>query len=398
VEVWLLEGLKGIGRLFLHPVLYVFFISSFFVGYLRVQRERRDFSFKVYDVWYEIRTSLLAGISMGLLLSLFTIGAGLVLSKASLAVIALWTVVFALLAQYRYLSAAYSVSIAIFFFMFSPQLHTGIASVDTLLANTKGTSLTALALLMSVLLFAEGYLITNHAVRASTPRLLKGKRGLTIGMHVCKRLWFVPLFILVPGDGVKELFAWWPVISIDSQSFSLFLVPFGIGFSKNTKGTLPSKAIFFVGRRVSGLSVLVFVLSLISFWLPGAAIAAAGIAVLGRLTITIRDRIEDEKEPPYFSVQNSGLMILDTMPNSPASEMGLCPGEIITRVNGTVPGSLSEFYKALQHNTAGAFCKMEILDTNGELRLVQRSIYAGEHHELGILFVQRDYEWDTEAV
>lgn len=396
MEAWLLEGLKAIGRFFLHPAVYMFFISSFLVGYWRVRRERKEFSFKVYDILYETRTSLFTGVSIGLLLSLLTIGVGLVLSKASLTVIALWTVCFALLLQYRYLSAAYSVGIAIFFFMFVPKLQTGMPFADKLLADTEGTSLTALAFLLSFLLFAEGFLITRRAVGGSTPRILKGKRGLTIGMHVCKRLWIVPLFVLVPGNGVKELFAWWPVISVDSHTFSLFLVPFGIGFSNKTKGMLPSKAIFYTGRRVTGLSLLVFVLALISLWLPSIAIAAAGIAMLGRFTITIRGRIEDEKEPPYFSVQKAGLMILDILPGSAAEEMDLQPGEIIAKVNGIAPETVRDFYTALQHQ--GAFCKMEVIDVNGELRLAQRAVYAGDHHELGILFVRQDGDRSTEAV
>ena len=39
---------------FLHPAVYIFVISSIFVGYLRMLRERKDFSFKVYDIWFEL--------------------------------------------------------------------------------------------------------------------------------------------------------------------------------------------------------------------------------------------------------------------------------------------------------------------------------------------------------
>ena len=37
-------------------------------------RERKDFSFKVYDIWFELRTSLFAGIGYGLVVSIITIG------------------------------------------------------------------------------------------------------------------------------------------------------------------------------------------------------------------------------------------------------------------------------------------------------------------------------------
>lgn len=399
MNMFVSEIVNAFGRFFLHPVFYIFFISSLLVGYWRVKQERKDFSFKVYDVWYELRTSAMSGFGFGLILSVISIGIGIILSKASLLIIACWTILFALLTQYRYLSAAYSFGITIFYFVFSPEWKTGQPMLDTWLADSSATNLTALAVLMALLLIVEGLLISGRASRISTPKILKGKRGMSIGMHVCKRLWFVPIFILVPGDAITKIFAWWPVITIDTNVFSLFLVPFSVGFSKSIKGQLPSQAIFYTGRRVAGLGLLVLLIAIISYWLPGIAIAAAGAAMLGRLSITIREQIEDEKHPAFFSPKSTaGLMILDTLPNSPAEEMGLKPGEIISKVNGVMPKSLREFYQALQHNTSGAFCKLEVIDINSEPRILQRAIFANEHHELGIIFVQRDYDWDIEAV
>ena len=85
-------------------------------------RERKDFSFKVYDIWFELRTSLFAGVKYGLIVSIITIGLGLVVSKASLWAISLWTLLFGLTAMYRYLSAAYTFSIAIVCVLLSSKL------------------------------------------------------------------------------------------------------------------------------------------------------------------------------------------------------------------------------------------------------------------------------------
>lgn len=116
------EIMRAVGRFFLHPAVYVFLISSIFVGYLRMLRERKDFSFKVYDIWFELRTALFAGIGYGLVVSIITIGLGLVVSKASLWAILLWTLLFGLTAMYRYLSAAYTFSIAIVCVLLSSKL------------------------------------------------------------------------------------------------------------------------------------------------------------------------------------------------------------------------------------------------------------------------------------
>jgi S1-C subfamily serine protease len=118
--------------------------------------------------------------------------------------------------------------------------------------------------------------------------------------------------------------------------------------------------------------------------------------MVGREIITIRQRINDNAAAFYFSKRDQGLMILGILPHSPAEKMNLQVGEMIMKVNGQAVKTVEEFYEALQKN--GAFCKLEVIGYNGEIRFVQGALYVGEHHELGILFVQDDKKWETEAV
>ncbi|PEA19218.1 PDZ domain-containing protein [Bacillus cereus] len=394
VEAWLFEILRAVGRFFLHPAVYVFLISSIFVGYLRILRERKDFSFKVYDIWFELRTTLFAGIGYGLIVSIITIGLGLVVSKASLWAILLWTLLFGLTAMYRYLSVAYTFGIAIAFVLLSSKMPVSFLQLGE---GEEGTNV-SLAILLGVMLVVEGLLISKNAVRYSTPKIKKGKRGLRIGLHESNRLWLVPVFILIPGDAVTGFIPWWPVVSIGSTTYSLFLVPFLIGFMRKIRSYEPKEALLFTGRRVYGLAGLVLVLGIVSYWWHVFAIIAMGVAMLGRFTISMQEKIADETRPAYFAARNDGLVILDTIPNTIGAEMHLKPGEVITKVNGVIPRSTEEFYDALQTKTTGAFCKLEVLDTNGELRLAQTALYAGGHHELGVVFIQQEHEWDSEAI
>lgn len=394
VEAWLFEILRAVGRFFLHPAVYVFLISSIFVGYLRILRERKDFSFKVYDIWFELRTSLFAGVGYGLIVSIITVGLGLVVSKASIWMILIWTLVFGLTAMYRYLSAAYTFGIAIAFVLLSSKMPISFLQLGE---GEEGT-IVSLAILLGVMLVVEGLLISKNAVRYSTPKIKKGKRGLRIGLHESNRLWLVPVFILIPGDAVTNVISWWPVVSIGSTTYSLFLVPFLIGFRKKIRSYEPTEALLFTGRRVYGLAGIVLVLGIASYWWHVLAIIAMGVAMLGRFTISMQEKIADETRPAYFAARNDGLVVLDTIPNTIGAEMNLKPGEVITKVNGIIPRSTEEFYDALQTKTTGAFCKLEVLDTNGELRLAQTALYAGGHHELGVVFVQQEHDWDSEAI
>ncbi|MDZ5608150.1 PDZ domain-containing protein, partial [Bacillus pseudomycoides] len=179
VEAWSFEIMRAVGRFFLHPAVYVFLISSIFVGYLRILRERKDFSFKVYDVLFELRTSLFAGVGYGFIVSIITVGAGLVLSQASIWMILIWTLVFGLAAGYRYLSAAYTFGIAIVAAVLSSKLPISFLQFG----EGEESTIASLAVLLGLMLVVEGLLISKNAVRYSTPKMRKGKRGLNIGLH-----------------------------------------------------------------------------------------------------------------------------------------------------------------------------------------------------------------------
>lgn len=81
-------------------------------------------------------------------------------------------------------------------------------------------------------------------------------------------------------------------------------------------------------------------------------------------------------------------MVLGIIPNTPAADLGLKIGEIITKVNGIEVKNAADFYEALQKNRA--FFKLEVVGLNNEIRFEQRASYEGEHHELGIIFVKEE--------
>lgn len=344
-------------------------------------------------MWYELRTSLVPGLGYGLLISIFTMGFGLVMSQASIWMILIWTLVFGLAAQYRYLSAAYTFGITIIAALLSTKMPISLLQIG----EGESETIVSLAILLGLMLVVEGLLISKNAVRYSTPKMQKGKRGLPFGLHESKRLWLVPIFILVPGDAVTQIVPWWPVISVGAQSYAVFLVPFLIGFMRTIKSYEPTEALVFTGRRVLALAALVLVLGILSYWWSVFAIIAMGVAMLGRFTISMQERIADETRPAYFTVRKDGLIVLGVIPGTVGAEMELKPGEVIVKVNGVTPTSIEEFYHALQFKTTGAFCKLEVIDIKGEPRFVQHALFAGEHHELGIVFAMQAQKWDTEA-
>ncbi|WP_368657964.1 PDZ domain-containing protein [Metabacillus halosaccharovorans] len=390
VENWLLELLWAIGRFFIHPLFYLFFLISFMYGMLRIKRERSSFHIRVQDIYDEMKFTYTKGLLIGLFVSIAIFALGLSLPFGTVVILAIITAVLSFTLQLRWLSAAFTIGLTLLAVAFMPD------RFESFFVGFSGTSLASLSILAGILLVAEGILVMRTAHQNTSPFLKTSTRGLPIGIHQANRTWMLPLLLLVPGGDLTSSLAWWPVLSINGEPFLLLVIPFFLGFSQRVQGSLPKESINTTGQRVMWLGVITLVLAAGSIWWTPLAIIAVGIAMVGREFITIRQRMNDASAAFYFSKRDHGLMILGILPQSPAEKMNLKVGEIIMKVNGYSVHTVDEFYQALQKNRA--FCKLEVIGFNGEIRFDQRALYDGEHHELGILFVQDHKKWEDEAV
>ncbi|RHW37401.1 PDZ domain-containing protein [Neobacillus notoginsengisoli] len=382
--------------MFLDPVFYYAFFLAAVLGVSRVKRERKNFTIRAQDAYFELRQLVPAGLVAGLVLSLAIVAAGLTVPLATVLLVAVFTLLFSLTGNMRLVGPAYTVGASFF-----ALIYLGGRSIDFFFVREAFEAAAdriypSVAVLLGLLIIAEGILISKRGNIATSPKLITSKRGQRVGVHEARKLWLVPVFLLLPGSALTLPFDWWPVFSIGENTFSLFLVPFVIGMHQQIQSMLPAQAIKAYGKKVTTLGVLVLLVSVAGYWYPIAAIVAVSLAILGREAIAFLRKIKEENRPTYFSRKNEGLMILGIIPNSPAEKMGLKVGELISKVNGLSTRDESDFYEALQQNRA--HCRLEVLDTNGQVRFVQRALYENDHHELGILFVHDERKWDERAV
>ncbi len=395
MQIWLVELLKGTGRLFLHPVLYYLVFLAGILGVMRVKRERKNFHVRAHDAYFELRQLFPPGILIGLVLSVIVIAAGITVPFATILLIAGFTFLWSLTTNVRWISPAYTMGAAFFSIILIAENHWSIPLFSKTFHALSDKIYPSIVVLLGLMLIAEGMLIFKNGSFGTSPKLAKSKRGQNVGLHEGKRLWMLPIFLLIPGNALQLPFDWWPVFHLGAKEYSLIFVPFAIGFHQQVKGMLPKVAIQLHGRRVIVLGVFVTLLSVLGYWFPLSSIVTAALAVLGREFIILLAGMKDDNLPFYFSKKNQGLMIIGVIPESPASKMELKVGEVITKANGVLVRDEKVFYEALQKNRA--HCKLEVLDTNGEIRFVQRALYEGDHHELGILFVQDDRKYDVGA-
>lgn len=392
MQLWLFELLKGTGRLFLHPVFYYIIFLSGILGVSRVKRERKNFHTRTFDAFFELRQLFPQGVILGLVLSIVTVTAGLTVPFAAILLIAVFTLIWSLTTNIRLMSPVYTVGAAFFGVILIAEYDLNIPVFKEVFQAIDDKVYPSVVILLALLVIAEGILILKNASKGSSPKLVKSRRGQSVGAHEVKRFWVLPMFLLFPGDALALPFEWWPVFHLGAESYSLILVPFAVGFNQQIQGMLPKQSIQLLGRRVIALGCMTLILSIIGYWYPLISIVVAALAIVGRELISLLQRLKDDSLPFYFSKKNNGLMIIGIIPESPADKMGLQVGELISKINGVLIRDEQVFYEALQKNRA--HCKLEVLDINGEVRFVQRALYEGDHYELGILFVQDQKKFD----
>lgn len=387
VESWLTELLKGIGKVFLNPLLYWSFILIVIVGYKRIRQERKQFGVKIFDVFSEWKKTWIISLLAGLFISLLNLGLGIVLSYESILILGIVVILLSISFRLSLLSASYTMGITFLIVLLSPLL----LQFQTFLGVKSFTEidLTGIVILLSIFLFVEAILLNNVKREETFPELSMSDRGIWIGQHRLKKLSLIPFFVLIPSGMITPFAPFWPYFSIGDESYSIILVPFIIGFDYVVRGSLPQDAARRISKSVHILGLVILLLALGSIYISWLSLVAVLIAIIGREFINYKHRVEDKNAIPYFNPVAAGLKVLAVIPGTPGDRLGIQVGETILKVNNQEINSVQGLYTALQES--GAYFKIDVLNDEGEVRFVQSALYEGDHHELGLTFAGEPY-------
>ncbi|MET0959315.1 MAG: PDZ domain-containing protein [Psychrobacillus psychrotolerans] len=388
VQEVLIELVKGIGRFFLHPAVYVTLLFSILIGYVRVKRERRQFRTRLLWGWTEAKGFLLDGIIWALILSAISVAIGLVIPNSWLLIYSMWMLLFILLFTYQFGSAIYTIALgtatayAMYTFNWSLDVFSWtVSGLDILQAG-----IVPVAIIAGLLLIVEGVLIQKHGVAQASPKLVTTHRGIEAIVYHVKKLWLLPILLMIPGDVIPTYLPYWPQFTLGETAFSFVVFPFVIGFQQKSQHSLPIHFFAGYGKIVWQLGIVITIIAAIGYFEPLVSAIALLIGVIARLLITII-KYQQEKTGNYaVSPQSNGVMIAGVLSGSPAEKMGLLIGERIVKVNGQKVENEQELYEAVQINAA--HCRLEVLDSNGELRLRQHILFRHDHYRLGLILVR----------
>lgn len=217
--------------------------------------------------------------------------------------------------------------------------------------------------LISCLHVLEWLLIRLDGLVGFHPVTVQHRDGYRVGGFRLQKLWAVPLMVQTAGG-------WLPL-------------PLALGFTRLNLSMVNQQQ----KRRASTFALLYAImlagLTWASQWWAPLIWLSAVFAVAGHESVHLMGKWREKRREPRFASHFRGMAVLAVIPDSPAAQMGIRPGERITRMNGIHIRTPNDMQMAMQKSPA--YCKLEVVDEMGETRLVQRAIYEGDPSDLGVI-------------
>ncbi|MEX1028698.1 MAG: PDZ domain-containing protein [Paenibacillaceae bacterium] len=388
--IWVEQLGAALLQLVLNPFYYFGLLIVALLYRRQVAMERKLFAVRLHAASKQFFHALLWGWIGGIVISLGVVGTGIVLNMST--IIWIWAVTIILLAfRVRFACLAYAAGII-------GILHTvvdvipGLADIEQLEWITTSISEVhppSLFALVALLHLVEAVFIRIHGARNATPLFVEGKRGKVVGAYHLQGFWAIPLFLVVPftsGIGADALP--WPMFFGGSEwnaGWSLLAFPALIGFSQMTITELPEQNARRSAKLLFGFAMIMGILAVASEYWSIVTIAAGVLSIALHEVILMYSSLREKNGGPYFVQATKGLKLLAVVPGSPAANLGIMCGEIILKANGFAVNTKEELHAALRTNTA--FCKLEVLNLEGQNKFMHRALFDGEHHLLGLIIV-----------
>ncbi|MDP5275918.1 PDZ domain-containing protein [Chengkuizengella axinellae] len=380
-----LELVQALKVLFLQPFYYLGILFVIFQYRRQIYLERKLFHTKLHSLLNETWKTLGWGLLGGFVCSVFMIFLGVSISFEVL--IILWIIsLILILFRVRFLCFSYSVGIL-------GILHVLIVSFPFLgpLENTwiiqviKDVNVPSLLSLVAIVHMLEAFLYYINGVKSSTPLFIKGKRGKIVGGYHFQGFWPVPLFLLIPTTSSSVILPWNPILSSDmlAGGWMMIAFPIVIGFSEMTRVKLPVEKVKWSAKWLLIYSIVLLGLAIAANYLPILTFSAVLFCIIFHEGIVYYSKKQEINQTPIYVHDESGLYILGILPNSPAEKMGVETGEKIHKVNGLEVHTKEELHQAIRMNPA--YCKLEIINLDGQSKFVKCPLFSGEHHQLGLI-------------
>ncbi len=391
-QVGLAAG-RAVVLLAANPLLYIGALLMIFERGRNNKHERRFFGVRVSKIWRSVLVRWLYGIAAGILLSLLAAGLGVVVSVWEVWAVSLLALVLAAV-RLRLVSATYSIGLLVLVSSGLQWSHAGRDGANGTLATGTGMLVKlvhfhsgAWLAVAGLLMIGEALLLFSQRFAGGTPGVGAGKRGRALGVFVVQLSFVVPVLVLTSGPvPVPAIGANWPWFGAFTGGAGLAAVPLLLGMGGTLFSVKPQAAVRVTARNslLAGLVLMAAGYAAHRFGSPYAALGGV-LALVSRELPLLWMRRQEALGEPRLGASPEGVRVLGVLPGSLAEQMGLKPQEVITHVNQVPVHSNYDLHFAFDQNPA--YAKLQVVDEQGEVRLVGGPIYSGERNQLGLILV-----------
>lgn len=258
----------------------------------------------------------------------------------------------------------------------------------------------SLMTLVAVLHIVEGILTMIDGDKGAIP-VFSNKHGKIIGGYALNRYWILPITIFiaysvssVDGIGAQSIATpqWWPILNNSNISqminnMILTLLPmFGavgysaVTFTRNKKQKAVSSGIFNVAYGM----VLILISQLARYGVVGELVVIIFAPLVYEFSLFLQRKIEDKRKPIFVSGKD-GISILDVVPYSMASDLGIKAGDKILTINNKEINTEGDIYSIVKENLNNLTLKIK--DKTGVIK--ELSVRHENNKRLGIVLVPR---------
>lgn len=378
-----MEIVKAIGKFFLNPLIYWIIFITFIMSKRRIKDEQTQFQQELFPIGAEFKHTGKITIFGSLFISLIAIFLNVTFVHEIILFLSIIIFIISFAFGFKLLSAAYTLGLTFILFKILEMYGNRLFELGFITNHT----FSSIALLVALFLFVEAALYNVITNENAFPEIQKSKRGSLFGLHHLQKATIVPFFVFIPGEITIGSLPIIPYFTIGGENISFALVPFIVGFHHIVTSHLPVEATQKLRKNNRSLAFLVLIVALVSFYLPGIAIAAIGLAIIGKLYINYLFEQDEQAQEATFLELNNKLKILAIAPNSPAHNLGLKVGDIITKVNDIEVTTLAQLNDELSNPIR--YPHFEVIASNHRVRQIENKQYKGNLSELGIIFLKR---------
>lgn len=386
---------QQVTELVLQQTLAVFFEPVFWliVGFIGVQywqnkrNQRRMFGTAIYSLRHQILLAAFYGSIGGVIASLLLTLTGITLNKLGFNY--MWPLALLLMmVNPRFLCFAYA---------------GGLVAIASVISGWPDVNVPQVLALVAILHVTESLLIALSSRYSAMPMFIKRDDGRLVGAFSLQNFWPLPLVLLaavaIPsGDnpaGSVKMAEWWPLIPLGIEApegqkwiYAMTPVVAALGYTDMAITTLPYKRRLKSALHLGIYSVVLLVLALLSAKVHWLQIIAALVCPLGHELLIQIDNKEENEGVPLFVPPDRGVMVLDTVIDTPARKLGFEPGDIIYTVAGMQVNCGSDLAAALTY-APQAF---EIAYEQQGRQKVKTAKFFNNERRLGVILVPEGHE------